>query len=242
MDSIQLIRLKLRNKYLNEEFVTDKSGVKCVELINAAFIADEPAIFGQVTEYAERELVWYKSQSLNVNDIPAPVPVIWKQVATKDGFINSNYGWCIWSEENGYQFKHAIKELVANPFSRRASMIYTRPSMHYDFNKDGMSDFMCTYSVQLFIRDNKLDYCVYMRSNDAWAGYRNDKYWHDYVHNEVLNELKKHPKFENLELGTMYWNAASLHVYENQFYLLDHYASTGEIHITKADYEKGFSK
>lgn len=236
MTNCESIRSALGEKLLNGEFVTDKSGVKCIEIINASFIADEPAIFGEVNEYAERELIWYKSTSLNVNDIPPPVPAIWKQVATPDGFINSNYGWCIWSERNGLQYLCAFAELARNRDSRRATMIYTRPEMQSDYNKGGMSDFMCTYAAQVFIRNNKLHYCVYMRSNDAWAGYRNDKYWHVYVHNEMLNDLKKLVGFEDLELGAMYWNAASLHVYERQFYLLDHYNKTGEIHITKDEY------
>lgn len=219
MDNVASIRQQLRAKYKAGEFVTDKSGVKCVEIVNASFIADERTIFGEVTEYADRELHWYRSKSLNVNDIPFPVPAIWKQVADEDGKINSNYGWCIFSEANGNQFEASIKSLIENPDSRRACMIYIRPSMQVDYCKNGMSDFMCTYSTQQLIRNGKLEYLVYMRSNDVCFGFRNDYHWHHYVHTEMLKELQV--TYPNLELGNIYWNAGSLHVYSRHFHLLE---------------------
>lgn len=209
------VRRMLANKLKNEYFVTDKTGVKTVEILNASFIADEPAIFGTVNhDYVERELVWYKSMSLNVNDIPGGPPAIWKMVASTEGLINSNYGWCIYSEDNGYQYANVVNQLKANPDSRRATMIYNRPSMHVDYNKDGMSDFMCTNSVQYLVRNGKVNALVYMRSNDAVFGYKNDYAWQKYVLESVCNEL-------NLPIGDIYWNVASLHVYERHFNLIE---------------------
>lgn len=214
MQNVSNIRIELYNKLINQEFVTDKTGVKTVEIMNASFIADEPAIFGTVNqEYVERELQWYKSMSLNVNDIPAPVPAIWKAVATPDGRINSNYGWCIYSKENGNQYNNVVKQLQENPDSRRATMIYNRPSMHVDFNKDGMSDFMCTNAVQYLVRDGEVHALVYMRSNDAVFGYKNDYAWQKYVLECVSNAI-------GIPAGNVYWNVASLHVYERHFDLI----------------------
>jgi thymidylate synthase len=118
------IRNIFKEKLKMGDFVTDKTGVKTVEIINAAFFANEPAIFGTVNEdYVKRELEWYKSMSLNVNDIPGGPPEIWKMVASTTGRINSNYGWCIYSFENGDQFTKVVDELSVNPDSRRAVMI-----------------------------------------------------------------------------------------------------------------------
>jgi thymidylate synthase len=213
------IRRIFEDKLEKEEFVIDKTGVKTVEIINASFLADQPAIFGTVNEdYVKRELEWYKSKSLNVNDIPGGPPEIWKMVANPNGRINSNYGWCIYSFENGDQFTKVVDELTINPDSRRATMIYTRPSMHYDYNNGGMSDFMCTNTVQYLIRNNKLHAMVYMRSNDAVFGYKNDYAWQKHVLFEVWEYLKHaHSKFDELEIGDIYWNVASLHVYERHF-------------------------
>ena len=208
------IRNTLYRKLITKEYVTDKTGVKTLEIMNASFIADQPSIIGKVNEdYVERELAWYKSQSLNVNDIPGETPAIWKAVATKDGYINSNYGWCIWSDENHNQYTNVLDELKKNPDSRRANMIYTRPTMHSDYNRNGMSDFMCTNNVQYLIRNGELNALVYMRSNDAVFGYKNDWAWQKHVLDSLCNEL-------NIPAGQIYWNVSSLHVYERHFDLL----------------------
>ena len=208
------IRSTLYRKLITEEYVTDKTGVKTLEILNASFIADQPSIIGKVNEdYVQRELEWYKSQSLNVNDIPGETPQIWKMVASDKGEINSNYGWCIYSEENGYQFENVVDELIKNPYSRRANMIYTRPSMHSDYNRDGMSDFMCTNNVQYIIRNDQVHALVYMRSNDAVFGYKNDYAWQKHVLDEVASEIC-------VQAGDIHWNVSSLHIYERHFDLL----------------------
>ena len=235
-DTVESVRNDFALRYRMGQFVTDKAGGQVLEIINASFIADEALIFGAVNEdYVQRELQWYNSQSLNVNDIPGGPPAIWKQVADADGLINSNYGWCIFSEANGYQFKHVTEELAKNPDSRRALMIYTRPTMWKDYNHNGRSDFMCTNDVQYILRDNQINAIVQMRSNDAWAGYRNDYAWQKWVLEQVVGTVNMMAK-KQYETGTIYWNVGSLHVYDRQFYLVDHYIQSGETSISKDEY------
>ncbi len=82
MQNVCDIRKQLIQKYKAEDFVIDKSGVQMVELIGATFLADEPAIYGTPNEnWHARELAWYQSMSLNDNDIPEPIPAIWKEVS-----------------------------------------------------------------------------------------------------------------------------------------------------------------
>lgn len=201
------------------------------------FNADEGSIFGTPNEdYIARELAWYESMSLNVNDIPGETPTIWKHVSSTKDEINSNYGWCIWSPENYSQYEHCAVQLRRDSYSRRAVMIYNRPEMQYEYNREGMSDFMCTYAVQYMIRDNKLNAHVIMRSNDAWAGYRNDYAWQEHVLVKLFEDLVTFKP--ELQCGDIFWNAMSLHVYENNFYLLDHYNQTGETTISKSEYIK----
>lgn len=225
------VRSWFQNLKSNQEYVIDKTGCKMIEVVGATFIADEPSIFGIVNQdYVEREIEWYKSMSRNVNDIKGGPPVAWKACAAKDGTINSNYGYLIWSEENYKQYDHVLAELKRAPESRRAEMIYTRPSIWNEYNRDGMSDFICTDSVQYFIRDGKLIADVRMRSNDIWAGYRNDKAWQDYVHLQLARDL-------GVEVGPMIWHAGSLHCYERNFYLIDGFIKTGRHDLTKAEYD-----
>jgi thymidylate synthase len=203
--------------------MTNLVGSSTIEIINASFIADEPAIFGEPNkDYIKREEEWYYSKSLSVNDIPGGAPSAWKAVADKNGFINSNYGWIIFSKENGLsastiendsQYARVYQELSSNPESRRAVMIYTRPSMWLDYNKDGRSDYICTNSVQYLIRDGALHAVVQMRSNDAVWGYKNDYAWQFHVLDRLSSEL-------NVPRGNLFWNVGSLHVYERHYHLV----------------------
>jgi thymidylate synthase len=222
--TVQRIRDIFKAKLETEDFVIDRTGVKMIEIINAHFIADEELIFGSPSpEWYNRELAWYNSKSLNVNDIPPPIPKVWQQVADSKGFINSNYGWCIFSEENHNQYDWVVKELKENIYSRRAQMIYTRPSMNKEYNLDGRSDFMCCSNTVHLIRDNKLSSHIYFRSNDAIFGYKGDYFWMNHVHNKLYNDLLE--TYSNLELGDIHWNSTSLHVYKKHLNFVKDYSN-----------------
>lgn len=191
-----------------------------LEIVGASFIADEESIFGKVDyAYVDKEIAWYNSKSRNVYDMHNP-PKIWKEVATPDGRINSNYGWCIYSDDNFNQYYKVLHTLQKNPNSRQGTMIYTRPSMHEDSCEDGMKDFMCTNAVTYFIRDcpiskvPQLHCVVQMRSNDAVYGYKNDYAWQKYVLTKLGAAL-------GVGLGDIHWQVASLHIYPRHFNLLE---------------------
>lgn len=207
----------ISSKQCDMNMTTDKTGVKCIELIGASFLADEPSIFGEPNaEYIKKEIEWYQCQSLNVNDIYSgdrEPPAAWQYAASPDGQINSNYGNLIYSDDNCFQYEHVLEELIANPNSRRAEMIYTRPTMWYQYNYKGMSDFICTNTVTYYIRDGKLDCVVQMRSNDVVYGYKNDYAWQKHVLGELANDLDVLP-------GKMIWQVQNMHVYEKHFDLI----------------------
>ena len=228
MLEINDIRNIFKDKLDNQDFVTvdlyhdgKKIPTKTIEIIGTSFICNEDTIFKKVSKnYAERELEWYKSMSLNVYDIPGFIPPTWRSVCDKDGFINSNYGWCIYSEENNNQYRNCLQQLLKDQNSRRACMIYTRPSMQYEYHKNGMSDFMCTFSTQQLIRSNKLVYLVFMRSNDVINGFRNDLFWHKHVAHQLIKDLQaNHIQIE--DEPEIIWCAGSLHMYENDFPEID---------------------
>jgi thymidylate synthase len=213
--NVSSIRQIIIDKYIDQDFVIDRTGSKTIEIIGATFTADQDFVIRKPAyEYIQRELEWYKSQSLNVNDIPGETPQIWKSIASTEGMINSNYGWCIYSVENGNQYAHVLRELKNNPNSRRATMIYNRPSMHVDMTRDGMNDFMCTYANTFYIRDGKLHSHYLMRSNDAVYGYNNDYAWAKYVQNELAEDL-------GIEVGELLWTASNFHVYERHFNFIE---------------------
>ena len=211
------VRQMLTKAWLEKDFVGNT-----VEVIGATFVADELTIFGERSEaYVSRELRWYDSQSLNLDAFPGAAPAIWRACADPDGNVNSNYGWCIHSPANGSQYANTLLELQRNPNSRRAEMIYTRPSMHVDATKNGMQDFICTDAVQYFIRSERLIAHMRMRSNDACIGYRNDLAWQMRVHRQLAGDLK-------VGIGDIIWTAGSIHVYERNYASIQRYVETGE--------------
>jgi len=207
--------------YNTEKYVTDKTGVKTLEIVGASFTADEVSIFGTPNdEYIKREIDWYLSESLYVYDIPEKTPEIWKQISSTKGKINSNYGQLIFSKENHKQYNHVCQQLLSDPNSRRAVMIYQRPTMHDDFSVDGMSDFICTNAVQYMVRDNALHAVVQMRSNDVVFGYRNDYAWQKFVLDRLVKDLNDFGE-NTYSAGDITWQVGSLHVYERHFKFID---------------------
>lgn len=186
-----------------------------IELEGVSFVADEPAIFGEPNEYIDRELAWYLSMSRYVDDIPGSVPKIWRQVSSRHGRINSNYGWCVFSHENGDQVRNVIDAISKDNDTRQAVAIYTRPSMHSDAFDDGMHDFICTNTVTYHLRDGKVNAVVNMRSNDAVYGYKNDFAWQKFMLEYVVGALSD--SGTRCSTGTMIWQAASLHIYERHW-------------------------
>jgi thymidylate synthase len=233
---LEFARLLREGKFTSvnrEASMTSLVGSRTIEIVGANLIASDDALFGKVDwDYIHREEQWYDSQSLNVNDIPGGAPTVWKAVADKTtGEVNSNYGWTTYSPENGNQYSKVLAELKKNPESRRAVVIYTRPSMWEDYNRGGRSDFMCTNAVQYLVRDGAVHACVQMRSNDAILGYKNDRAWQQTVLTRLARDLEQ-------PVGNLYWSAGSLHVYERHFYLVDHFGKTGELSIPKSQYRE----
>lgn len=241
----------IRNHFIselkNENFTIDRNGSKTIELLGASFLADEPAIFGEVNhEYVNAEIKWYMAQSTNINDLAeiyGRSPVAWQYSANKYGEINSNYGHIVFSDKYHSQFNKCVAELLSNPGSRRAQMVYNRPSIWAEYNEDGKNDFICTNAQTFYIRDNKLHMVSQMRSNDVWAGYRNDYAWARYLMERMVQAYNAlNPNTVDtygplLEVGDLYWQVMNLHCYERNFYLVDHYSKTGELSVNKSNYD-----
>jgi len=216
----------LYTKLKESDFTIDKSGVKTIEIIDAQILNLNPSqaildlnVKKTNENYCKKELNWYLSQSLSINGYVDDIK-IWNMICSKDDkkLVNSNYGWCIFSKDNYNQYNNCLNELKTNKDSRRAIMIYNRPSMWIDYNKNEMSDFICCLSNAFFIRNNKLISSVHFRSNDLIYGFFNDFYFKCYVYNLLYNDLKK--IYPNLEIGCINWHSNSLHVYEKHFALL----------------------
>jgi thymidylate synthase len=180
-------------------------------LFNVGFYIDKPMdnhIVDQdrnwKLDYAEAEWQWYLSGDNNINklgELYGKVPEIWKRMADKEGYVNSNYGW---QWERNDQLDYVVDLLRHNPKTRQAAIsIYDRKEGYmYD------NDTPCTYAVQFTIVAQHLNMCVTMRSNDLWYGFCNDQYCFSKLQLIVANKL-------DLLVGEYYHFAHNLHLYDN---------------------------
>ena len=155
-------------------------------------------------DYAEAEWQWYLSGDNNISklgELYGKVPEIWKRMADKEGFVNSNYGW---QWERNDQLDYVVDLLKHNPKTRQAAIsIYDRKEGYmYD------NDTPCTYAVQFTIIGQKLNMCVTMRSNDLWYGFCNDQYCFSKLQELVAMKT-------GLLIGSYYHFAHNLHLYDN---------------------------
>jgi thymidylate synthase len=228
MQTVNDIREYFISELHDEAFTIDKTGQRTIEMIGASFIADQYSIFGTPNiAYIDAEINWYESESTNIYDIhpynPEP-PAAWKYAADKHGNINSNYGHLVFSDKYFRQFDMAFNELRRNPDSRRAQMVYNRPSIWVEFDEGGKSDFICTNAQTFYIRDNILHMVSQMRSNDVVFGYKNDYAWAQYLMDKIVsrwnNIAETTGDHEPIEKGMLTWQVQNLHVYERHFHLV----------------------
>ena len=155
-------------------------------------------------DYAEAEWQWYLTGIPNIamlGEIYGKVPEIWKRMADKEGYVNSNYGYQ-WEREN--QLEKVIEKLKDNPKTRQATIsIYDGKEIErYD------NDTPCTYAIQFTILNGHLNMCVTMRSNDLWYGFCNDQYCFSKLQELVATKV-------GLPIDTYYHFANNLHIYNN---------------------------
>jgi thymidylate synthase len=158
-------------------------------------------------EYAKEELAWYLSGSNEISFSPR-ISKIWKKYSDDGEHANSAYGYLIFSYyywpsmEN--QWDWVTNELRKDPDSRRA-IINLLLIVHKDHDS---KDIPCTIALQYLIRNNKLVAITYMRSNDAYYGFRNDVY--------CFCELQKKLAFRlGVATGEYYHVVGSMHLYES---------------------------
>ena len=231
MQKVSDIRKHFIEELNNENFSRDKSGVKTIELIGASFHADEPAIFGTPNEeYINDELAWYNSMSTNIHDIRSEgePPAAWKYSANEHGEINSNYGTLIASDKYYRQYDMVLDELLTNMDTRRATMVYNRPSIWVEYNENGKNDFICTNAVTYYLRDGAIHAVVQMRSNDVVFGYKNDYAWQLHVLTQLVDDYNfcymdnaaDADYRKEMVVGDIIWQVQNLHVYERHFDLV----------------------
>jgi thymidylate synthase len=201
---------------------SSKGDSRAIELLNQSITIDDVCqinIYNPKRKfnvrYALLEFMWYLSQDQNVRNIGKAAST-WKDIASVDGIVHSNYGVCL---HNGWN--RVVNELVRFPESRRAVIALNQPDVDY-----GMKDVPCTMFVQFFVRDDKLHLIWNMRSSDFAFGFCNDVAVGMLFLQMMRNELMERTDIPWIGLGSFTYNATSLHCYEPHWHLLfDNYTN-----------------
>ena len=223
----------LYNKITNKEFVNTGANASqtvgqetYVELIARKVQLDPYAPYIYIDKnfqtpkkYVKAELDWYKSMDLSIigHEGIESNPT-WQSCCTKDEKkeINSNYGWCVFSEENGSQYDNCLEVLKKDKTTRNAIIMYNRPEIYKDYKRNGMHDMICTFMSHFFIRNNKLYMIHNMRSNDIRYGFIcSDLAWNCFIYQNMYEDLKS--TYPDLEVGTIIWTSDSMHLYSRHF-------------------------
>jgi thymidylate synthase len=112
------------------------------------------------------------------------------------------------------QFDWVVESLLNDKYSRQAVINFNQPMHKYD-----TKDFVCTLSMQFFIRNNELVAITNMRSNDFIYGFGYDLPFFCLLQQLVYSHLLS--KYPALQLGAYTHHAASLHVYDRHFEMVD---------------------
>ena len=175
--------------------------------------------------YFAGELAWYISKDNSI-DFINNFSTFWSGL-TDDGKINSNYGTILLgdhpstknvqnaSHSGVNQLEWAYNSLKKDKYSRQAVAFLNSPHYQYEGNKD----FVCTMYLNFWIRHDRLDMKVQMRSNDVFFGLSYDAPWFSILHQSMYLELKK--IYPELKLGMYYHCADNIHYYERHFELVE---------------------
>jgi len=212
---------EILNKY---EYISSPRGKEIREITNLIFQIKNPyenlfdnKVRGVPHKYLAGELLWYFYGSNRLSFIEN-YSKFWNSISNIDGSINSAYGYLLFKDRNIFGFSEwewALKSLIKDKDSRQALIRFNKPIHSFE----GVKDFVCTLNGIFQIRNNKLDFTIIMRSNDLIRGLSFDYPFFSLLHQQMhLHLLKYYP---DLDMGTYTHHAASLHIYEEHFDLVN---------------------
>lgn len=208
-------------------------GLKVKECLNVQLVIEDPyqnlfenSFRGIPLKYLKDELLLYFS-GRNDADGFIKASKFWDKIKTPFHTINSAYGKLIFAtldactlfEDNVgsgvdiSQWDWAENSLIADRDTRQAIIHFNRPFHQYSTNKD----FVCTMYGIFHIRDNKLHFSIFMRSQDIRKGTQFDIPFFTLLQQEMLQSLRMHDKYRDLQMGTYTHFCNSLHIYEPDF-------------------------
>ena len=180
------------------------------EYLDAIFCVEDPTrnivtskIRNMPMRYAVGELAWYLSGSNKVKDI-VQYAKKWADISDDGETNNSAYGYRIFNKFGFDQWEY-VKDLIRKDPNTRQAVIHIK-----DASNIPTKDTPCTVYLQFFLRNNKLNLSVHMRSNDIWMGVPYDMFSFCFLQVKMAMEL-------GVEIGSYTHYAGSLHMYQRDY-------------------------
>lgn len=202
--------LNTLNNLLESEQVANPRGYTIKELLNYHTSVDMKYPILTIPErklgykFMAREAWWIMDGRNNVEDITDYSKAISK--FSNDGFhFDGAYGPRVID-----QIRYIVDCFENDIDTRQAVLTIWRA------NPRASKDIPCTVSIQWLIRNNKV-YCIdTMRSSDIWLGWPYDIFNFSMLTGYIMLLLRERG-INNLELGKIYLNAGSQHIYQEHF-------------------------
>ena len=217
------------NKVLKDGKEVTVRGLDMLEIIPGYFEVKNPRdrllnidCRSKMNRYIFGELMWYLSGRDDCEFI-SKYSKVWAPLSDDGIHNNSAYGKYIFNKmpNKGYgviydgsndpnyngniefktQWDYVQSMLREDPFTRQA-VIHIKPVQLYK-----TKDTVCTYFLQFFIRDNKLDMIACMRSNDLLTGLSYDEFMFTFMQELMAAEL-------GIEVGVYKHFASNMHIYK----------------------------
>ena len=190
------------------DFISKPRGMEVKEKIAGQYKVPMPAYLSLKsrkvnTKFMFAEAAWIISGSNRLEDIE---PYMKKYADFSDDgvFLRGAYGPKVVD-----QLSYVVDTIVKDNDTRQAVINIWR-------ERPGASkDIPCTLSMQFLLRDGKLNMVTTMRSNDIVLGFTYDVFTFSMVAKSVQLLLKQ--RGIKCELGDLYVNAGSLHLYETHY-------------------------
>ena len=161
------------------------------------------------------ELLWYLSKDNRLDFIAPYVPRYSDE--SEDGVtIYGGYGPRLFGPNGEGQVKRVIGLLTERPTSRRAVIqIFDKEDI-----ANNHKEVPCTTTLQCFVRDEKLDMVVTMRSNDAYFGLPHDVFCFTMLQEIIARSLCR-------DVGCYRHFAGSMHIYKERWDDAQHFVDEG---------------
>lgn len=199
---------KVKEVLDNPDFISSPRGMEVKEQLSGHYQVEMPAYITLIDRkvnvpFMLAEAAWIISGSNRLEDI-TPYMKRYANFSDDGVFLRGAYGPKV-VDQLGY----VVDSIEKDQDTRQAFLNIWR-------ERPGTSkDIPCTTSIQFLLREGKLNIVVTMRSQDIVLGYTYDVFTFSMIAKSV--QLLLRARGIESELGTLYLNAGSLHIYERHY-------------------------